>query len=390
MNNFARAPLSRALVTTLACGLLLGLTGCNRNPVSVEHKPSPLPQLTATPVTLVPLWQARAGSGNAKDPLALQPGVSNKQIVTASRGGDVQAWSRTGQSQWRVSLKQPISGGVALDGADVALGTPSGQLLLLDATSGKTRWSRAINASILSMPLITSNRVIVLANDGSVTGVDRGTGQVVWTFDTTVASVSMRGTAAPVLLDPQTVLVAGGSGRVYAIDAQTGIPRWERRVALPSGSGDTQKIIDIDGNPVVDGGQMFVASYQSQLLAADLNQQRVLWSVDASSLRSPAVGPDLVVVANTDGRLHAHDRQSGAPRWTQEALAWRGLSNPVWLGSHVVVGDQDGYLHLLDPASGRVIGRARSSGAILKMAVVDNQLVVQTATGQVSLWQVRA
>lgn len=382
----------RATTLTVLLSLCAGfsLSACNRNPVSIEHKPSPLPQLASSASSLVPLWKGRAGSGERQDPLRLAPALGTDQIVVASRSGDIQSWNRQGKSQWQARLKTPISGGVALDGADVAVGSPQGLLTLLNGSTGQTRWTRALTGSVLSTPLFTPQQVIVMTNDGAVTGLNRSTGAVVWTFDTHIPSVSMRGTAGPVLSDAQTVLVASSNGRVYALDAQTGIPRWERRVALASGGGDLQKMIDTDADPVVDRDQLFVVSYQSQLLAADLAQQKVLWSRDASSLTRPTVTPELVIISQTDGVLKAFDRQSGEVRWTQEALAWRDLSNPVVLGSQLIVGDDEGYLHLLNPATGQVIGRSRSSGAVRSLQVQQQQLLVQTATGEASLWQVRS
>lgn len=375
----------------LSSALALGLSACNRAPVSIEHKPSPLPKLTATaPVQLTQLWQGRAGAANRQDALRLQPALSDRQIVVASRKGDLQSWDRQGKRLWQTRLKTPITGGVALSGTTVLVGTQGGVLYALNAADGQVRWRRALTGSLLSLPLVTADRVVVLGNDGAVTGLNPDTGAVVWTFDTHIPSVSMRGTAAPVLADASTVLIASSNGRVYALDLNSGIPRWERRVAIPSGSDDAQKLIDVDGTPVVDQGQLFVVSYQSQLLGADLKQQRVLWARDASSLSGPAVTPELVVISTAEGDVRAYDRQQGELRWKQDGLAWRGLSNPVRLGAYIVVGDEEGYLHVLDAQTGQVVGRARTQGAVTALSIQQNQLVVQTASGTASVWQVRA
>ncbi len=375
----------------LSSALALGLSACNRTPVSIEHKPSPLPKLAATaPVQLSPLWQGRAGAANRQDALHLQPALSDRQIVVASRKGDLQSWDRQGKRLWQTRLKTPITGGVALSGNTVLVGTQGGVLCALNAEDGQVRWRRALTGSLLSLPLVTADRVVVLGNDGAVTGLNPETGAVVWTFDTHIPSVSMRGTAAPVLADAGTVLIASSNGRVYALDLNNGIPRWERRVAIPSGGDDTQKLIDVDGTPVVDQDQLFVVSYQSQLLGADLNQQRVLWARDASSLYGPAVTPELVVISTAEGDVRAYDRQQGELRWKQDGLAWRGLSNPVRLGAYIVVGDEEGYLHVLEAQSGQVVGRARTQGAVTALSIQQNQLVVQTASGTASVWQVRS
>jgi outer membrane protein assembly factor BamB len=42
-----------------------------------------------------------------------------------------------------------------------------------------------------------------------------------------------------------------------------------------------------------------------------------------------------------------------------------------------VVGDLDGVLHLIDPATGKLIGRAKTSGEV-RTYVIDDQLYVAT------------
>jgi outer membrane protein assembly factor BamB len=54
-----------------------------------------------------------------------------------------------------------------------------------------------------------------------------------------------------------------------------------------------------------------------------------------------------------------------------------------------VVGDLDGVIHLLDPASGKLVGRAKTSGEVQSLRVIDNQLYVATRKGALSIWQNR-
>jgi outer membrane protein assembly factor BamB len=67
----------------------------------------------------------------------------------------------------------------------------------------------------------------------------------------------------------------------------------------------------------------------------------------------------------------------------------RELSNPVLFGQDLVVGDLDGVLHLIDPNSGQLIGRAKTSGAVRTLRVIDGQLTVATRKGTFSVWQNR-
>ena len=200
---------------------------------------------------------------------------------------------------------------------------------------------------------------------------------------------SLRGQAAPIVIDAGTVAIGTANGYIYAIDSLTGVPRMQRRVAVTEGRSDIQRLLDITGDPVVAGQFLVTTSFQGQVTAMDLNQQMVVWSEDASSIVGPAVYDNKVFVSKTNGTLVAYDLMSGQTLWENDQLLNRNLSNPVILGSTLVVGDLDGVLHLVDPNSGLLVGRSSTSGDVRSLRVIDGQLYVATRKGALSVWQNR-
>jgi outer membrane protein assembly factor BamB len=49
----------------------------------------------------------------------------------------------------------------------------------------------------------------------------------------------------PVMLDDHTVIVASANAYVYGIDVISGVPRFQRRVAVSEGRSDVQRLIDM-------------------------------------------------------------------------------------------------------------------------------------------------
>lgn len=377
---------NRYLMTALLSSVLL-VAGCSSSPKPVEQKPAKLPTLTQPSQVLNRVWDAQIGGANKADPLRLQMATIDGVIVAAGRGGELAAWSATGQRLWQRDLKQSISSGVSAS-ADVAVVTTrEGQVLAFDPKTGSTRWSAQTATSVLSPALISEQRVVLNTNDGAIVGLDLVTGKQVWTFNIPVPSLSMRGTAAPVLFDQNTVIIAGATGRIYGLDLRTGIPRWERRVAVSAGRTDIQRLIDIDGDPLVSGRQLYVVSYQGQIVAVDLDSQRVRWDADTSSLRNLTTGLGNIYAATTDGHLQAYDERDGQLLWEVKDLAHRQLSNPVVFGRHLVVGDYQGYLHIIEQTEGKIVGRVRTNGAVRQLSVIDDQLLVNSATGALSIWR---
>lgn len=375
------------LLSTLLLSSVLLVMGCSSSLKPVEHKPAKLPELNQQTQSLSRVWQDSIGGAIKTDPLRLQLALLDGVTLAASREGEVEAWSATGQRLWQRDLEQPISSGVVAAGDLALVTTRSGQVLALDPKTGVTRWTAQTTASVLSPALISADRVVLTANDGSVTGLEQATGKQVWSFSIPVPSLSVRGAAAPVLFDQSTVIVAGATGRIYGLDLRTGIPRWERRVAVSAGRTDVQRLIDIDGDPLVSGRQLYVVSYQGQIVAVDLDSQRVRWDADSSSLRGLTTGLGSLYVATVDGHLQAYDEKDGQLLWEVKDLAHRQLSNPVVLGRYLVVGDYDGYLHIIEQTEGKIVGRVRTSGAIRQLNVIDDQLLVNSATGALSIWR---
>lgn len=384
------SPKLSTAVLAMVTASLLTLAGCSSDGYKpVVHKPSKLPTITAPAQTLALVWKDSIGSEDSRDPLRPQLDVKDGNVYAASRNGRVYAWNAAGQKLWQVKTKQEITGGVTAGAGLVVFGTTKGNLVALDAKDGKTLWMKPTSASILAPALVSDHRVVALGNDGTVTATDSTTGQMAWTFDIPMPSLSIRGTSAPILFDENTVIVAGAAGRIYGLDLATGVPKWERRIAVSDGTSEVQRLIDVDGDPLVSGRQLYVVSYQGQLAAMSLDDQQINWVVDTSSLRSPAEGLGNIYVSTVDGKILAIDEQSGKTVWTLDALAYRGLSNPVVVGRYLVVGDSKGYLHLIEQTEGKVVGRVKTSGAVSTLRVVGDRLLVNSATGALSIWQAR-
>ncbi|MCH7387107.1 outer membrane protein assembly factor BamB [Acinetobacter modestus] len=380
MQNKLKLPLAIAIASAL-------LIGCSTNKVK-EVKPNPLPKITQQQgLNLV--FSQSVSSTNAAEALRLQLDTDNGVIFAIDPDGQVSAY-KDKQRLWKSKVtKQELTAGVEAGEGIVVIGNRKGELFALDQATGSQKWSAKLSGAILSPSLIQAGRVITIANDGTVFAHDAVTGQQVWAYKLPNVQFSLRGQPAPVRLDERTVVVASANAYVYALDVISGVPRFQRRVAVSDGRSDIQRLIDVVGDPVVAGQYLVTTSFQGQVTTTDLTTQRVVWSEEASSTNSAEVSGDKVFVSTADGKLNAYDLATGELLWQNEELLNRQLSNPVMLGQNLVVGDLDGVIHLIDPNTGKLIGRAKTSGEVRSLRVIDNQLYVATRKGALSIWQNR-
>ena len=382
MNSKYKIPFALTILT-------IALMGCSSNKVKVEKvKPNPLPKLVQA-TSLTEVFSHKVSASSEQDPLRLRLDVDNGVIFAMNPKGEVTAYKGK-QRLWETKVtKQELTSGVEAADGLVVVASRKGQVFALDQQTGEQKWTAQLSGAVISPALIQTGRVILVANDGTVFALDEATGQQAWTYKMANAAFSLRGQASPVSLDPRTIAVASSNGYLYAIDSLTGAPRMQRRVAVSDGRSDIQRLVDIDAEPVVVGQYVVTNSFQGQVTVLDLAAQRVAWSVDASSINRPEVAENKVFVAQRDGKLKAFDLATGQELWENEQLLNRNLSNPVLLGQQLVVGDLDGVLHLIDPNTGTLVGRAKTSGEVRTLRVLDNQLFVATRKGELSIWQSR-
>lgn len=365
--------------------------GCNRGIKPVVNEPVKLVQIAAPVSVLQPVFSTDVGNKKAskKDPLDLQVGYANGQIVTASRGGDLTGFNSAGERLWSVNVDDQITGGVALDALSqtAIVSTRNGQIMAFDSSTGAKRWQQQLSGSVLTPALITNNRVILSASDGFLHGLSLQTGQSVWQFATQVPAISVRGSAAPTLLDSKTALLATADGRLHAVTADSGLPQWSRRIGVGTGSSEVERMSDVDGMPIVDNNQLFAISYSGQLIGIDLASRQVMFVKELASLKSLAVNNQQVIATSLDGKVVAYDRTSGEVLWESEELAYRHLTNPVMIGNYIAVGDLDGVVHLFDPASGKIVSRIQTKGALSSLQAQGSRLITQSNSGQVAIWQ---
>ncbi|MCK9469005.1 MAG: outer membrane protein assembly factor BamB [Porticoccaceae bacterium] len=377
----------------LLCCVLL-LSGCSslkfwQSDEDKALQPAKLEKITAE-VKLRKVWSRNTGSG--QDPLyaSLEPAFDDTMIVTADGKGRVMAMDRSsGRVLWNRKLDRPLSGGVGLGGGLVLVGDLRGNLFALEAASGDTRWRARLNTELLSVPAASKQVVVIQALDARLVGLSPLTGEILWQYTTDAPALTLRGTGNPIIAGT-SVITGFANGKVVSLNAATGATLWENRVALPTGRTELERIVDIDGAPLLVGDVVFVTSYQGRAAAITRGTGTALWYQDMSSHHGPAHGDGQVYVSNDRDAVVALRANSGQVLWSNEQLSYRGLTAPAFVDGVVVVGDSEGYLHVLSPVDGRFIGRDRADrkGLSVPMASDGDTLYVLTNRGRLTAYQV--
>lgn len=378
------------LAAALALLASIALAGCGGGSWfgSSDNREPPMELVEFSPsATFTEVWSTDVGSGAGKRYLKLTPAVANGRVFAADVDGDVQAFDLAGGERlWETDTDRRISGGPGAGDGLVLVGTIDGEVVALEAETGEQRWVARVSSEVLSAPVASDGIVVVRTHDGKLEGLDSGSGERLWVYDRTVPALSLRGTSAPVL-GGDAVIAGFDSGRVVSLALRTGQLLWESRVAVARGRSELERLVDIDADPVLDGGELFVVTFQGQVASLDRLGGELLWQRDMSSHAGLAVGGRSVYLTDEDSQVWGLDRDSGASLWRHEDLQRRALTQPAALRGAVLVGDFEGYIHALDATDGRLLSRIRvdSNGVVTAPLVVDDFVVIYGRGGNLSV-----
>lgn len=342
-----------SLVLLSGCAKVTDLFGSDNS-----TPPSPLPNI-ASPLEVKTRWSREVGGGARALYLKLVPAVSRERIFVAGYRGELTAMDRaTGQEIWSVGTKLRISGGPGYGDGLVLVGTEEGEVAAFKETDGSPAWKAHVSSEVLAAPQVARGMVVARTVDGKVFGLRVADGATAWVYDRAVPALTLRGTSAPVL-SADIAICGFDSGRIVAIGIDDGREIWEGRAGVPTGRSELQRLVDVDAEPVIAQGVVYVVTFQGRVAALDIGSGDTLWRREMSSYSGLAVDDHRLYITDTEGVVWALSRDTSASVWRQEALRARGLGPPAVYRGYILVGDFEGYVHWLSSETGDVVGRAR-------------------------------
>lgn len=358
--------------------LVIQLAACgSMNPLSLlEDAPNVEPPAELVDldnkINVRQLWSTSVGSGSAEARVKLVPYVLEGRVYVANREGQVKALdSTTGRVIWSVDKELEISGGPGAGEGLVMFGTSDGEVVALSQQDGSEVWRSRVSSEVLSVPKAGLGMVAVHSVDGKLYALNVKDGKIAWVYDRSIPVLTLHGSSSPIISGPM-VFCGFASGKLIAFDLENGQMVWEATIAVPTGRSELERMVDIDGDPIVQNGIVYAATYQGQLAAVVENSGEVIWRRELSSYAGLGVDFKSLYVSDDEDSVWAIDPRNGSSLWKQDKLHGRRLSAPVALGDYILVGDFEGYLHWISPEDGEMVARTRVGGDPISTPPVIN------------------
>ena len=158
----------------------------------------------------------------------------------------------------------------------IYVGTARGEVVALAASDGEERWRVVLTSEVLAPPIASRDAVYAQTSDGNLFALALEDGAQKWVFHTQNPLVTLRGTSSPVF-NSGIVYAGFATGVLSAIDSTSGELLWEQPVSLPTGTSDLERMVDVDGKPLVEQGAVVASTHQGITTAIRRSDGQPLW-----------------------------------------------------------------------------------------------------------------
>lgn len=354
-----------------------------------DPPPTPPTALEAisSEVQLLRLWSSKAGEAGRG---LFEPLVVDDQVVVSNRAGVISSFATdSGVRRWRKNLDVTLTSGVGGDSEVIYVSDVNAQVHAFDASTGESLWESGASSEVL-MPVVSGFGVAAFRSaDGRVVALEPEDGTERWSVSNTPPALTLNGYSRPLLLDGG-VLVGLDDGRLLALDTASGRLIWETVLSVPSGRSEVERLVDLDADIAIDDEGIYVANYQGRAARLEPGRGQIVWSTPLSVGSGIALDDSGLIVVDDEDNIIKLDKETGQQIWKNDTMTSRRFSPPAFTPEgDIVLGDVEGYLHVLDADDGTVLGRARPASDAIKARPlrVDNTLYIQATSGVLAAYR---
>ncbi len=353
--------------------------------------------LAANPRLLfaVPIGQAEG----RRHRITANPVVAGGRVFTVDSRARVMAHSTGGAPLWSADLVPATEPTDDASGAGLAVAegrlyaaTAFGEVVALDADTGRRVWTQDLGAPASGAPTVSGGRVYVVGRDGTAWALEAANGRVAWTVQGTPAESGVIGGASPAVSGNRIVLPY--SSRELRGLLSGGTELWTTTVAGTRLGRAYAGVTDITGDPVIDGGTVYAGSPSGRIDAIDLTSGERIWSVEEGAMSPVATAGGSIFAVTDRAQLVRLEAGTGARVWGVDLPFYEAAEarrrqavfahyGPVLAGGRLWVASTDGRLRGFDPVDGSLAAEiALPGGAATNMAVSGGVLYVVSSDGR--------
>ena len=302
------------------------------------------------------IWKYTTGGAIQSSPL-----LSGNTIYIGSFDKYLYALdATTGAFKWKYLTNAPIRGespvisnGVVFISSKNAY--PDGNVYAIDAATGNLKWSKQI--SFPTSPVVSGGKVFINSFGNSFYAMDENNGSTVW------SSIQGLGSMLPTVINDKVYFATSSSNSIRSFNANTGTTFWN----MTCSSTVTR--------PVIDNGSLYIntsAGAEQYAEAFNVADGAFKWRYQMLSAGNsniivgscPVTLDTLVLPGFHYGKFLAL-KTNGTVAWQYGPGNGEWYSNATAANRMIYVGSSDNYLHAINGATGTMLWKFQTAGAVV-------------------------
>lgn len=324
------------------------------------------------------ILKSRLADSNSEGFIA-KPITYKNIIYTISSDSVVFARNESnGKILWELPLNEEneeeifFTGGLAANSNNIYITTGLGNVISMEANSGKINWKKRFQMPISSAPLISSNKLFIIFDDNQTLAIDEKNGEEIWSHIGNLENVSIIGGVSPAL-SKSILYVTYSSGEIFALNSTNGSVLWYENLA--EGNIFSRNLIsDIQSPAVIHKDLLLVSSYINKFVAIRLADGERLWEIDLSTLNPIVTSGNYIYLIDIENKLHCITLNDGKIIWSaqlkskssEELIRWVG---PLLTSNKLIVASSEGVFLSISPFDGRVLSQINSEHKFISQPI---------------------
>lgn len=298
------------------------------------------------------------------------PTVAGGMVYAGSNDGNLYAFdASSGAIRWKYPAYGPVTGSPTVSNGIVYIDINTGnslfefaELVALNAATGAVVWQYQFYPPDVGSSVTVSGNSVYLTEPFTLglAVFDASTGAVQW--DSTTNGLY---TGNPAIANG-TIYVGGVYGIAAAFDQQTHAQKWYYYINDIQNNGI---IVSSIGSPTVDAANVYIPASDGNMYALDVNTGEPKWkqNTGTGNFSTATRGDGMIFTTTSGGNMYALDTATGAVKWTNDiALSGTGHGNvnSTFANGILYLGNPNGVLYAIDAASGDVKWSFATGGSV--------------------------
>lgn len=222
---------------------------------------------------------------------------------------------------------------------------PRGHIYAFDVESGDLLWKKAMDRGVATTPVLIDGRVTAVSALGEVVALDAKTGKTLWTETPFGRLKPIPFVQAPAHAGKR-LFVVDNTNQILALDSETGATEWKTPLGARANTS-----VAVFGDTVIVGTD---DAHLNWIDAASGRLEKRVQLKEGRPYGTLILAPPLLfaLAAGATGSIIALDAESGAVRWKQETAKEWTTYRPLVAGASVIVGSDAKELCAFDRRTG--------------------------------------